>query len=36
MRIVIDLDGVVCAIKEPHQTYEEVAPIPGAVDTLKR
>jgi capsule biosynthesis phosphatase len=35
MRICIDLDGVVCRLREPGQTYAEIEPIPGAVEKLK-
>jgi capsule biosynthesis phosphatase len=30
MRIVIDLDGTICNIKEPHETYADVLVKPGA------
>ncbi len=36
MRIVVDLDGTVCELKRTNQSYEEVAPIPGAASTLRR
>lgn len=35
MRIVIDLDGVLCAIKQPGQIYSDVEPIPGAAARLR-
>jgi capsule biosynthesis phosphatase len=35
MRICIDLDGVICQLREPQQSYGEVAPIPGAVERLR-
>lgn len=35
MRIVIDLDGTICGIKEDGQRYEELTPVPGAVEKLK-
>ena len=35
MRIVIDLDGTICRIKSPEQSYAEVAPIPGAKERLR-
>ena len=35
MRICIDLDGVVCRLRDPGQTYEVLEPIPGAVEKLK-
>lgn len=36
MRICIDLDGVICQLREPGQTYADVAPIPGAVERLQQ
>ena len=35
MRIVVDLDGTICELKLPGQTYAEVLPKPGAVDALR-
>ena len=35
MRICIDLDGVICALREPDQSYADVEPIPGAVEKLR-
>lgn len=35
MRIVIDLDGTICPIKKNGQMYEDLIPIPGAVEKLK-
>jgi capsule biosynthesis phosphatase len=35
MRIVIDLDGVICSIKKEGQDYFDVEPLPGAIDYLK-
>lgn len=35
MRIVIDLDGTICYIKQPNQEYSDVQPIPGAVKKIK-
>lgn len=34
MRIVIDLDGTICPIKEGGQTYEDLKPLPGAVEKM--
>lgn len=34
MRICIDLDGVICTLRRPDQTYAEVEPVPGAVETI--
>jgi capsule biosynthesis phosphatase len=36
MRICIDLDGVLCEIRSPEQSYEHVQPIAGAVESLRR
>jgi histidinol phosphatase-like enzyme len=35
MRIVIDLDGVICAIKGQNESYADVAPVPGAAERLR-
>ena len=35
MRICIDLDGVVCRLKRPGETYEDVEPVPGAIEKLR-
>lgn len=35
MRICIDLDGVLCEIRRPGQSYADVAPIPGAAEKLR-
>jgi len=35
MRICIDLDGVICNLREPGQTYADVEPIRGATDKLR-
>lgn len=34
MRIVIDLDGVICPVRQEHQEYAELEPITGAVERL--
>jgi capsule biosynthesis phosphatase len=36
MRICIDLDGVVCRLREPGQQYAELEPVPGAVEKLRQ
>lgn len=36
MRIVIDLDGTICSLKQEGQSYEDVVPLPGAVAALRR
>ncbi len=34
MRIVVDLDGTICPIKQAGQTYDQLEPLPGAVERL--
>ncbi len=36
MRICIDLDGVICQLRGPDQTYAELQPVPGAVEKLRQ
>lgn len=36
MRLVIDLDGVVCTLKKDNESYSEVKPLPEAVEKLKK
>ncbi|MGD9722095.1 MAG: hypothetical protein AB7O59_12365 [Pirellulales bacterium] len=36
MRICIDLDGVICRLREPGETYADLEPVPGAVEALAR
>jgi len=35
MRIAIDLDGVICPVKTPEQSYAALEPLPGAVDRIR-
>jgi capsule biosynthesis phosphatase len=35
MRLCFDLDGVLCCLKKPGQTYADVEPTPGAVQKLR-
>lgn len=35
MRICIDLDGVVCRLKRPGESYADLEPVPGAVEKLR-
>ena|ERR1700722_1910798 len=35
MKICIDIDGVLCELRRPDQTYAEVRPLPGAVEKMK-
>lgn len=36
MRIVIDLDGTICPVKQPHQNYSDLLPFPGAVEKIAK
>ena len=36
MRIVIDLDGTICPIKEKGQAYGELKPLEGAVEKIRQ
>ena len=35
-RIAIDLDGTICETKKPGQSYEDVEPLPGAIEALQK
>lgn len=35
MRICIDLDGVICKLRNGTETFADVAPVPGAVDAIR-
>jgi capsule biosynthesis phosphatase len=35
MRIVIDLDGTICPIKETEGYYQDLVPLDGAVERIK-
>ena len=35
MRIVIDLDGTICPIKEKHESYDELKPHEGALEKIR-
>ena len=35
MKICIDVDGVLCELRRPEQTYADVQPLPGAVEKIK-
>lgn len=34
MKICIDIDGVLCTLRRPEETYAQVQPLPGAVEHL--
>ena len=36
MRICIDLDGVICELKKEGQTYDQLLPVPGAIEKLNQ
>jgi capsule biosynthesis phosphatase len=36
MRICIDIDGVICRLREPGQQYADLEPVPGAVEKLRQ
>jgi len=35
MRIVIDIDGTICPLRQEHESYADLIPFPGAVDKIK-
>ncbi|MFN3393312.1 MAG: 5' nucleotidase, NT5C type [Candidatus Thermochlorobacter sp.] len=35
MRIVIDLDGTICPIKQPNEDYANLEPLPNAVERIR-
>src|SRR2546430_3822909 len=35
MRICLDIDGVICRLREPGQSYADVEPIAGSVDKVR-
>ncbi|MDQ3651420.1 MAG: capsular biosynthesis protein [Acidobacteriota bacterium] len=35
MRIVVDLDGTICPIKQPEHSYADLEPLPGAVGRIR-
>jgi hypothetical protein len=35
MKICIDLDGVICKLKEEGQTYADLLPVEGAPESLR-
>ena len=34
-RICVDFDGTICETRKPGQKYEDVLPLPGAIEALK-
>ena len=36
MRIVVDLDGTICPVKQAGQSYAELLPLPGAAERLRQ
>ena len=35
MRICLDIDGVLCRLREPGQAYADLNPVPGAIERLR-
>lgn len=35
MRIAVDLDGVICPVKSVRESYQDLSPMPGAVERLR-
>lgn len=35
MRIVLDLDGVICPVKRPEESYVDLTPLPGAAGRIR-
>ena len=35
MKICIDIDGTICALRQPGETYADVKPLPGAVEKMQ-
>lgn len=35
MRIAVDLDGVICPVKPVEESYQDLIPLPGAVERLR-
>lgn len=35
-RICVDLDGVICSIKQANETYADVVPMPGVAEKLRQ
>lgn len=35
MRIAIDLDGTICPIKGPDESYAQLKPFPGAAEKIR-
>ena len=36
MRIIVDLDGTICKIKQKDQSYSDLEPNPGAAEKIKQ
>jgi capsule biosynthesis phosphatase len=36
MRICLDLDGVICELRKPGETYADLQPVPGAAEKLRQ
>ena len=36
MRICIDIDGTICFTRKPDESYHDVKPIPGAIESIQK
>lgn len=36
MRIVVDLDGTICTLKEKNETYNDVVPLKESIESLQK
>lgn len=36
MRICIDIDGTICELRQPHQSYKDLKPIANAAEKIKQ
>jgi len=34
MRICLDLDGVICKLRQPNESYGDLKPVPGAIEWM--
>jgi capsule biosynthesis phosphatase len=35
MRLCIDIDGTICTLRQPHESYATVQPLPGAAERIR-
>ena len=36
MKLIIDLDGTICPIRQPHESYAELPLLPGAAEKIRQ